>query len=153
MERLPSYLESWSVSRMDIAESNINAPPPVWLKWLKQSALQKNLSDSSSPQPPITLMTQVFKPLRDFSSVCASPPSSRLLLPYPFDVSDLFSVYDCGWLRCIAPVSALLQGRTQQDTDKQKLSPFKRGSTDIGWDECLSVCFCLWVCVQPSPWG
>lgn len=41
-------------------------------------------------------------------------------------------------------MSALLQGRAQQDTGKQKTSPSKRGSTDIyrgggGECECLSV--------------
>lgn len=60
-------------------------------------------------------------------------------------------VYDCGWLRHVAPVSALLQGRTQQDTGKQKLSPSKKGSTDIwGW---VWMSDCVYVCAQPSPWG
>lgn len=52
-------------------------------------------------------------------------------------------------------MSALLQGRAQQDTDKRKLSPLKRRSTDIGGDgyECLSACFLVCVCVPPFPWG
>lgn len=156
--RLETILSSvsWTVSSQEATISNINAPQPVWLKRLSlEGSLSPRLIPLSSLQSP--LQPDTPNPLRDilfksFPPVSTPPPPSSRL-PYPFDVTGLFSVYDCGWLRSVAPVSAPLQARTQQD--KQKLSPSKRGSTDIGgggmsvnvWVRVLFFLF-IWVCAH-----
>ena len=105
---------------------------------LRQFALQKTnwyfLSLPLWPKSPNTLRDILFV---IFSCIYVTSPSALplVLLPYTADVTDLFSVDDCGWLKRDAPVSTLLQGTAEvvQMTLGDKCG-------------CLSVRFSVGIC-------
>lgn len=154
-----SLWESWSVSSMDIAQSNINAPPSVWLKWLKHCALQKTLSDTSPPQPPITLMTQVFKPLRGILFKSLSPLSVPLLLPLHFVFLIHLMSQTCFLFMTVDDWGALLRcqlcsrgelSRTRTNKNYHLLRGVRLTLDGMSVWVCVSVCECVY---SPLPQG
>lgn len=154
-----SLWESWSVSSMDIAPSSINAPPSVWLKWLKHCALQKTLSDTSPPQPPITLMTQVFKPLRGILFKSLSPLSAPLLLPLHFVFLIHLMSQTCFLFMTVDDWGALLRcqlcsrgelSRTRTNKNYHLLRGVRLTLDGMSVWVCVSVCECVY---SPLPQG
>lgn len=132
----------------------MNSSPAVWLRQQLYSSLPSRISllitplrslqspffRPKSPSPPRGILFKSFPPVST-----ALPPILFLIRLMP-----AFSISESGWLRLDAPVAALLRGRAQQDTDKQKLSLYEGFRLTLV-DVCLGVCGC--VCVHPSPWG
>lgn len=128
---------------------------------VRQFALQKILTDTSSLQSPITLMTQILNPPRGifgFQSFC--PLSMLLLLPLCFfflvhlmsQTCFLFmTVDDWGALLLCQPCSRGEHSGTWTNKNCHLLRGVQQTSGDEY--ECMCVCFCVCVCAHSSPWG